>query len=72
ANLTFQKLEMINPMAQVVQDARYTTVTHQSATVYQVFGGGYYKYIPFAIVVAVFIGGVLYFKKEARFFAENI
>lgn len=37
ANHTFQKLMMINPMAQTVQDARYVTVTHQSTTVYQVF-----------------------------------
>lgn len=71
-NLKFQKLIMINPMAQTVQDARYSTITHQTATIYQVFKGGYYEYIPFAIVGVVFIGGVLYFRKQAKYFAENI
>ena len=71
-NLTFQKLIMINPMAQTIQDARYTSITHQSATVYSVFAGGWYKFIPFIIVVIVFLAGLRYFRKESKYFAENI
>jgi len=71
-NHTFQKLIMINPMAQTVQDARYSVVTHQSATIYSVFDGGWYRFIPFVIVVLVFIGGAAYFRKQSKFFAENI
>jgi len=71
-NLTFQKLIMLNPMAQTIQDARYAAVTHTSPTVYGVFQGGYYKFIPFLIVVVVFVGGLVYFKKESQYFAENI
>jgi len=71
-NLTFQKLIMLNPMAQTIQDARYAVVTHQSPTVYSVFQGGFYKLIPFIIVAIVFVGGFFYFKKEAKYFAENI
>jgi ABC-2 type transport system permease protein len=71
-NLTFQKLIMLNPMAQTIQEARYSTVTHQTVTANQVFGGGVYKYIPFLVVLAVLIIGISYFKKEARNFAENI
>jgi ABC-2 type transport system permease protein len=71
-NQTLQKLIMINPMAQAAQDLRYAVVTHQSATIYSVFQGGYYKFIPFVIVAIVFIGGLLYFKKESKYFAENI
>lgn len=71
-NLTFQKLIMLNPIAQAIQDVRYAAVTHQAPTVYGVFQGGYYMYIPFALVVVVLITGVLYFKKESKYFAENI
>jgi ABC-2 type transport system permease protein len=71
-NLAFQKLIMLNPMAQATQDTRYALVTHQSPTIYQVFNGGYYIYIPFLVIVIVFVGGLLYFKKEAKYFAENI
>jgi ABC-2 type transport system permease protein len=71
-NLTFQKLIMLNPMAQSLQDARYSVVTHQSRTIYDVFSGGWYKFIPFVLVIVVFLGGLSYFRKESKYFAENI
>jgi ABC-2 type transport system permease protein len=71
-NLTFQKLIMINPMAQTIQDARYAVVSHETRTIYQVFDGGPYKFIPFIIVVIVFVAGLNYFRKESKYFAENI
>lgn len=71
-DLTFQKLIMLNPMAQAIQDARYAAVTHQSRTIYQVFAGGWYKFIPFIIVVIVLLGGLSYFRRQSKYFAENI
>lgn len=71
-NLTLQKLIMLNPMAQAIQDARYSVVTHQTTTVYKLFEGGYYVLIPFTVVLIVLVVGLLYFKKEAPYFAENI
>jgi ABC-2 type transport system permease protein len=72
-NLTFKKLLFLNPMTQAVQDARYSTVTHNgSTTIYQVFNGGWYEYIPFMIVIIAFVVGVTYFRKNAKYFAENI
>lgn len=71
-NHTFQKLLMLNPMAQAIQDIRYSAVTHQTDTIYRVFDGGYYMFIPFVIVVLVLVGGIIYFKKESKYFAENI
>lgn len=71
-NVTFQKLIMINPMAQAIQDARFTTVTHQAITVYHLFQGGWYEFIPFVIVALVLVGGLFYFRKESKYFAENI
>ena len=71
-NLTFQKLIMLNPMAQSIQGARYSVVSHETLTVYQGFGGGWYRFIPFMIVVVAFVGGLLYFKSQAKYFAENV
>lgn len=71
-NVTLQKVIMLNPMAQAIQDARYAAITHTTPTVYSVFQGGFYKFIPFAVVVLVLVGGLLYFRKESSYFAENI
>lgn len=71
-SLTFRKLIMINPMGQAIQDARYTTVTHQTITAHQLFQGGWYEYIPFLIVAVILVGGLAYFRKESKYFAENI
>lgn len=71
-NLTLQKLILINPLAQAIQDARYVTVTHQAVTTYKVFNGGWYFLVPFIIVAAVISIGIRYFAKESKSFAENI
>ncbi len=71
-NIKLQELIMINPMAQAIQDARYAVVTHDSTTVYQVFNGGWYKFIPPIIILIVLIAGLQYFRKQSKFFAENI
>ena len=71
-SLTLQKLIMLNPMAQAIQDARYATVTHETITIYQVFDGGWYALIPFIIVGVTLIIGISYFRKESKYFAENI
>lgn len=72
SNHTLQKIIMLNPMAQALQDARYNVVTKESVTVYQIFNNGWHAAIPFVIVIAVFLFGLRYFRKTSRFFAENI
>ena len=69
-----QKVMLLNPMAQAIQDARYVSVTHdyRVVTISRVFDGGWYMYVPFAVVILVLIGGVLYFKSQADSFAENL
>jgi ABC-2 type transport system permease protein len=71
-NLSLQKLILLNPMAQAIQDARFVTVTRETLTSSAIFGGGSYKYIPFIIVAVVLVAGLLFFKKESKYFAENI
>ena len=71
-NLTFQKLIMINPMAQTIQSARYSTISHETLTTTKIFDGGIFMYVPFVIVAITIIGGTLYFKSQSKYFAENI
>lgn len=73
-NETFQKLILLNPMAQAIQDARYVAVTQSEhvITVWRVFDGGWYALIPFLIVITVLLGGLRYFRGQANYFAENI
>ena len=73
-NLLFEKLILMNPVSQVVQDVRYALVSHADSvlTVGRVFDGGWYRMIPFALVGAVLIGGLVYFRSQANSFAENI
>jgi hypothetical protein len=59
-------------MAQTIQDARYSIITHQTITAHRIFNGGAYEYIPFAIVLVVLVVGAIYFRRESKYFAENI
>jgi ABC-2 type transport system permease protein len=71
-NLTFQKILLLSPMAQAIQDARYVAITHQTTTANQVFQGGWYMYIPFVLVALVLVIGLSYFRRESKYFGENI
>jgi ABC-2 type transport system permease protein len=71
-NVTFQKLILLNPMAQALQDARYILVTKKTIIPNHIFTGGWYEYIPLLIVILFLFIGVTYFKKESKYFAENI
>lgn len=71
-NVTLQKLIMLNPVAQAIQDSRYSIVTHATPTIQRVFDGGWYALIPFGVVILVLAGGVVFFRKESKYFAENI
>jgi ABC-type polysaccharide/polyol phosphate export permease len=63
---------LLNPIAQAIQDARYVSITKDTTTAYTLFEGGWYKLVPFVIVVLVLAGGLVYFRRESKYFAENI
>jgi ABC-2 type transport system permease protein len=71
-NQFFQKLLLMNPMAQVIQDARYSIVTHETLTINSVFGTPFYRLIPVGLSFAFLAIGLLYFRKEAKNFAEDL
>lgn len=71
-NELLQKALLFNPMAQAVQDARHAIVSHKTPTIHSLVSNGWLEWLPYLIPVLVLVGGVLYFKKQARYFAENI
>lgn len=71
-NVAVQKLILLNPVAQTVQDARYELVTKETITAWHIFEGGWYALIPVFISLLTLIIGVIYFRKESKYFAENI
>lgn len=71
-NVTFQKLLLLNPMAQAIQDARNVLVTKDTITIAEVYGTPMIRILSLGTVIAVLIFGVLYFKREAKHFAENL
>lgn len=73
-NENLQKLLLMSPVAQAIQDARYVVVSDDPrvVTVARAFDGGWYMFVPFIIVLVMLICGVSYFRKESKYFAENI
>ncbi len=68
----FQKIIMLSPMSQIIQDARHFMLGSSEYTVFGVFEQWYYRAIPYTIVVVLSIVGVLYFRKNSPNFAEEV
>lgn len=74
AMMTIAKVIMLNPMAQIIQDARYTLVG-KTDTVWSLIGSGPWsllKLIPVLSVIAIFVLGVVIFKRASKTFTEEL
>lgn len=67
----FQKWFFINPMVQIIQDARYAIATQSEATIWSTVSFPY-TLIPFVIIAVIGVIGWVYFKKKSKYFAEDI
>lgn len=64
---------LLNPLAQIIQDARYVLVTHDTTTIYQEFGGDKWIWaIPISITIVVVALGSWYFRHHSKNFAEEV
>ena len=65
---------MLNPIAQIIQDARYLVVTTQTETIWGLVGQQCWllKLIPLLIVVIVLLVGVTVFRRRSPYFAEEL
>jgi len=66
------KFLMLNPMAQIIQDARYLLVTQETTTIDQLYGTHMIRLVPYGIVLAFCLYSVYYFRKQSEFFAEEV
>ena len=66
------KILMLSPVAQVIQDIRYYLVDQNVVTTSSIFDGGPYKFIPIVLSVAMFVIGAMVFRKQSKYFAEDI
>ena len=66
------KIQMVNPLAQIIQDSRHLLVTPQAQTGVTIFGSYTYYLVPISIVILAMIFGVSYFRKKAPRFAEEV
>jgi len=67
----FQKWFFINPMVQIIQDARYAIATDQTITIWQIVSFPWVL-IPFVVIAVTSIVAWFYFRKKSRYFAEDI
>lgn len=67
----FQKIMLLNPMAQIIQDARYLFVTDTTITLWAKVQS-LWMFLPIALISLVVIFAIIYFKKQSKSFAENI
>jgi len=66
------KILISNPIAQLMQDARYMLISTKTETVKTVFGSANAYLIPLSIVAVVCLVSVIYFKKKSPSFAEDV
>ena len=71
APVELHKWFFMNPMAQIIQDARYVIVTNTSITIWSTVHSAMIL-VPFLIIAAFVIGGGIYFKRRSKYFAEDI
>jgi len=68
----YAKLMILNPFAQVIQDARYVLITHQTETLGTLYKGEEWAYlIPIGLTIGLLYLSARYFKNRSKSFAEE-
>lgn len=68
----FAKLLVLNPLAQIIQDARYAIVTHQSVTIWTLWQSKLLWLVPVGICLFALVLGAWYFRSRSKYFAEEV
>lgn len=66
------KILIINPMAQIIQDARHFLITAESPTINSIYDSNLARLMPILLVILIAIFGSMYFKKKSPSFAEEV
>lgn len=68
----FAQILMLNPVAQIIQDARYVLITDRTMSFNELFGSDWYRLIPIVAVFAVLAFSARYFHEQSPKFAEEV
>lgn len=66
------KVMMLNPMAQIIQDARFAIISTDTPTTWSLISHPVIVWLPLLLVVGSFILAIVYFKKHSPRFAEEV
>lgn len=66
------KLLLLNPVAEVIQGARYNAISHDTVTTSSLVDNPAIAAIPHLVVLVLIVVATLYFRKHQKYFAENV
>lgn len=72
-SLVTTKFMLLNPLAQIIQDARDVVVTSSSQTISDYWGGDKWIWaIPLGLTLVIVVVSALYFRSRSKYFAEEV
>lgn len=71
-NVTVAKLIMLNPIAQIIQDARFLVITDETTTIGHLYGTNKIYLVPIGIVITLFTLSAFFFRNHSKSFAEKL
>lgn len=67
------KLLIINPLAQIIQDARYVAIVQTEPTISSLYDGSHLiRVVPMAITLLLVVLAAQYFRNRSKYFAEEV
>jgi ABC-2 type transport system permease protein len=64
---------LLNPMAQIIQDARHALITPKADTIYTLFNGKLWVWaVPIGLTLTATVFATAYFRNRSKYFAEEV
>lgn len=66
------KIIILNPVAQIIQDARFAVLSHDTSTIWTIYDNPVITFIPIVLSATIFITGAIFFRSRSPLFAEDV
>jgi ABC-2 type transport system permease protein len=66
------KILTLNPVAQIIQDMRHVVITPITPTIASIYGTPYARLISFAVVIGIAVFSMWFFRRQSKYFAEEV
>jgi ABC-2 type transport system permease protein len=67
----YARILVLNPIAQIIQDARWALITEDTVTISQLWDTSWMRLVPIAITLVLLAASVVYFRRRSPWFAEE-